>query len=359
MSNNWFHGIANMTLNQIDTTMTIHLPVEEGKVGIGVCSPWARLHVYANNPHYPVFMAEGKKFSLPGNGYQGIFVRWDGRVGICQNLIGSDYETPSRLTLDVRGDARFSALNSTKRYIRIGYDGANGLIEFFSDKQGEALLFNYYSGRNIGLGNSSSMVGVPGQLIVGNAASLPNMAGYKLGVGGNAYINGIAIGYNGYDGFIEYGGSGSLLINYTTQKPITLGGGNTIVKVPGKLAIGDVWNAAGAAPYNLAVEGWAIMERCRVLKQPFWPDEVFEKDYPLMPLDSLENFIKTYKHLPEIPTKETIQKEGIDVGAMNALLLKKIEELTLYILQQQKEIERLNKELKQLRLEMRKLSSQK
>ncbi len=101
------------------------------------------------------------------------------------------------------------------------------------------------------------------------------------------------------------------------------------------------------------------MERCRVLKQPFWPDEVFEKDYPLMPLDSLENYIKTHKHLPEIPTKETIQKEGIDVGAMNALLLKKIEELTLYILQQQKEIERLNKELKQLRLEMRKLSSQK
>ena len=61
-----------------------------------------------------------------------------------------------------------------------------------------------------------------------------------------------------------------------------------------------------------------------------------------MPLDELKNFIHQNKHLPEVPTAEQIAKDGgIDVGETNQLLLKKIEELTLYVIQLQEEIEQL------------------
>lgn len=65
---------------------------------------------------------------------------------------------------------------------------------------------------------------------------------------------------------------------------------------------------------------------------PF-PDYVFENDYNLMPLDELRTFVTTNKHLPNIPTAKTVEKEGADLGEMNRLLVEKVEELTLYVLQ--------------------------
>lgn len=68
----------------------------------------------------------------------------------------------------------------------------------------------------------------------------------------------------------------------------------------------------------------------------WWPDFVFASGYPLMPLDSLDNFIKTNGHLPGIPAQDSIVDSGQDVGELQKLQQQKIEELTLYILQQQK-----------------------
>jgi Putative Ig domain/PA14 domain len=67
------------------------------------------------------------------------------------------------------------------------------------------------------------------------------------------------------------------------------------------------------------------------------PDYVFEPKYKLKKLDSLEAFIKTHKHLPEIPSAKQIKSEGLDLSEMNLRLLKKVEELTLYILEQNKQ----------------------
>ncbi len=72
-----------------------------------------------------------------------------------------------------------------------------------------------------------------------------------------------------------------------------------------------------------------------------WPDYVFEKDYSLLSLDETENFILENGHLPGIPSAQTIHETGIDLGEMNRILLEKIEELTLHVIQQQKEIENL------------------
>ncbi len=78
------------------------------------------------------------------------------------------------------------------------------------------------------------------------------------------------------------------------------------------------------------------------------PDYVFENyfngfseampEYRLISLEELETFLKENNHLPNVPSAETMQQEGISLKVMNLLLLQKIEELTLYTLQQQKEI---------------------
>lgn len=78
-----------------------------------------------------------------------------------------------------------------------------------------------------------------------------------------------------------------------------------------------------------------------------WWDEVFETNYELLPLSELEKFIETEHHLPEIPTEAMVREEGLELGNANALLLKKIEELTLYTIAQQKLIDQLRLEFDQ------------
>lgn len=67
-----------------------------------------------------------------------------------------------------------------------------------------------------------------------------------------------------------------------------------------------------------------------------WPDYVFDENYPLKPLAEIEQFVKDYKHLPEIPSAIQVEEEGVALGEMNKLLLKKVEELTLYLIQEKK-----------------------
>jgi hypothetical protein len=76
-----------------------------------------------------------------------------------------------------------------------------------------------------------------------------------------------------------------------------------------------------------------------------WPDYVFKKDYPLPKLADVEKHIREKGHLPEVPSAKEVEKEGIALGANQAVLLKKIEELTLYIIEQQKKIELLEQRM--------------
>lgn len=77
-----------------------------------------------------------------------------------------------------------------------------------------------------------------------------------------------------------------------------------------------------------------------------WPDYVFAKDYNLLSLDELKSYITEYGHLPNVPAAQEIKKDGIPLGDMNRLLLEKIEELTLYILEQEKRIRTLEENQK-------------
>lgn len=106
--------------------------------------------------------------------------------------------------------------------------------------------------------------------------------------------------------------------------------------------IGDV-TVPVTNTYGLIVERGILTEKVRVAVKGSteWADYVFSDDYKLMPLSDLEDYIGKEKHLPDVPTTEEVMKNGVDVGQMQAKLLQKVEELTKYIIAQQKEINEL------------------
>ncbi|MBJ7883086.1 fibronectin type III domain-containing protein, partial [Gelidibacter salicanalis] len=101
--------------------------------------------------------------------------------------------------------------------------------------------------------------------------------------------------------------------------------------------------------YKLTIAGKVIAEGVKVALQGSWPDYVFLKEYRLPSLEEVESHILNKGHLIDLPSARNIKLKGIDLGEMDALLLKKIEELTLYILQQEKkiiELQKINGDLK-------------
>jgi hypothetical protein len=120
----------------------------------------------------------------------------------------------------------------------------------------------------------------------------------------------------------------------------------------GKIAIGTT-DMTKINSYSLAVNGAAIFTKAVVKSNAVWPDYVFKENYKMPKLDSLEQFIKSNGHLPEVPKAEDVETNGIDLGKNQALLLKKIEELTLIVIEQNKRIQKLEKE-NQLKLKDKK-----
>ncbi len=111
-----------------------------------------------------------------------------------------------------------------------------------------------------------------------------------------------------------------------------------------------VWASASGGKKNYA--GWfeGDVYVSGKLKIDQWtisqvPDYVFKKDYKLRSLQEVEEYVTEKNHLPEVPSAEEIQKNGLDLAEMNMTLLKKVEELTLYTIQQQKQIDELKARL--------------
>lgn len=125
------------------------------------------------------------------------------------------------------------------------------------------------------------------------------------------------------------------LSSYGGLKFFTGGTPKMVVTGSGNVGIGTTNPQA-----KLAVNGEIFGTRVKVT-QAGWADFVFDEGYKLPGLAEVENYIKNNKHLPEIPSAAEVEKEGLDVGEMNKRLLQKVEELTLYIIQQDKSISEL------------------
>jgi hypothetical protein len=129
--------------------------------------------------------------------------------------------------------------------------------------------------------------------------------------------------------------------NATWQIP---GGGSWVVSGSNiNYSLGGVSIGTSILPanYKMAVAGKNIAEEIVVKLQNTWPDYVFEEDYKLLSLEKLQLFISQHKHLPGIPTATEVKANGVSVGEMNTLLLKKIEELTLHVIELKGEIDQL------------------
>jgi hypothetical protein len=185
-----------------------------------------------------------------------------------------------------------------------------------------------------------------------STGSLPSQAvGYFLGPstsdgniivqGGSSSGYGVAFWISAAAGMLKIGGIGG-------AEPTT---GAVNIDYLGHVGI----NTLNTSGYNFNVNGTAVFDQVTVTtfsgnnpKGSPWADYVFDKDYRLPSLDSLAGYIKLNKHLPGIPTTEDVKKNGVDLGATEAKLLEKIEQLTLYTIDLQKQAEQFRAENEKL-----------
>ncbi len=213
-----------------------------------------------------------------------------------------------------------------------------------------ALYTNSTGSLNFGLGsNSLYHANGTGNVAIGNNSGYFKNGDYNIYIGNEAgRVNSLA------------SESGKLYIHSAAVPPLAplIGGdfinnnlkinvGPTSSATAGFLAIGDFtamspMNTVGG--YRLIVQDGILTEKLKVAVKNTgdWADYVFEENYKLLPIESIETFIKENKHLPNVPSAEDMSKNGLDVLKMNAKLLEKIEELTLYVI-------KLNNEIKELK----------
>ncbi|MEO6669036.1 MAG: hypothetical protein ABIN36_06150, partial [Ferruginibacter sp.] len=205
---------------------------------------------------------------------------------------------------------------------------ANGSFSLYSNINGT---------RNIACGDSSLFHNINGSFntVNGSAAlfnnatgsdntALGESAGFSSTGNGNMFLGKRA-------GYFETGNN-KLYISGDSNRNMIYGDFST-----GQVLIGKAnptgYNFAGARSLN--VLGGILADSLHVALSGDWADYVFDSAYKLRSIPELGNYIKINKHLPNIPSAAEVASNGIDVGSMNAKLLEKIEELHLYILQQQ------------------------
>ncbi len=223
----------------------------------------------------------------------------------------------------------------------VAYNNTSGESNTFvgrgSGYQNRTGDWNSFFGRGSGLSNSTG----------NNNVFLGAQAGYYNSNGNNNVYIGNGSGKESTDGsnnvylgnqagWFETGSNKLIIDNSSTRTPLIYGDFST-----NQLGINTNTIPVG---YDFAVEGKIIAEEIRVQIKANWPDYVFKSDYELPNLAEVENQIREKGHLVDIPNAKTVQANGIELGDMNARLLKKIEELTLYIIEQNKRIEALERQ---------------
>ncbi|AHF90389.1 hypothetical protein OPIT5_09435 [Opitutaceae bacterium TAV5] len=111
-----------------------------------------------------------------------------------------------------------------------------------------------------------------------------------------------------------------------------------LVNNNGNISIGTT-----VATHKLTVNG--PIRAKEVIVDTGWADDVFAEDYALMPLTEVKHHIEANKRLPGVPSAGQVASEGVSVGEMQSLLLRKVEELTLHVIRQQEEIDGLRRKL--------------
>jgi trimeric autotransporter adhesin len=227
------------------------------------------------------------------------------------------------------GYARLEFKNSTgNNYWHIaGYNNptnSNERLNFHNNTMGNVMSITGDGKVGIGLDNPSSPLSFPatfGKKISLFAGALGDAGmgvfGNELRLHSDYVFADITFGYDDY-------------VNGFTEKMRIKGNGNVGIGI--------------ANPNEkLAVNG-RIRSKEVLVEAAFWPDFVFDENYKLPTLNEVEKFIATNKHLPDLPSATEVETNGQNLGDVQKKLLQKVEELTLYIIEQNKRIEKLEAE---------------
>ena len=240
-------------------------------------------------------------------------------------LIGPNSTDQSNILQIVSGYNNPNFLTGTIHYMSFSHERFSN-----NEEHGVINAFQYTNPSGPGIAKQLILQKNSGNVGIGNFTSAPIE---KLEVNGNIKAYGDII----FNGNMRL----SQLIN---SSGLWLSNNTTNIYSNASIAIGRVSVPAG---YIAAFEG-RIRARGMRCDQDNWADDVFEKGYKLMSMDSLDTYISTYKHLPGMPTTDEVQKNGIDIAEMNEQLLRKVEENTLYILTLKEENDELKKKMEEI-----------
>ena len=337
-----------------------------GNVGIGTASPAEKLHLAGKMKIDGINTLEfgagvpGKQADAGKIGYQtystdALDIIGAGSNGTTRKIKfwneGGASFTGNIGILTNAANAPLSFSNALGNKISIYY--ASNAIQYGIGLQGG--LFQIYCGQasdNIVFGHGAStffneVMRIQGNGNVGIGTNAPSQ---KLDVNGVVKVTGLQVSTGAAAGKVLTSDASG---NATWQTPSGGGSGQWTTVTggiqynSGKILIGNVTSPGN---YKLYVEQGILAEKVRVaLKSTsYWADYVFAPDYKLMPLKEVEEFVRKNNHLPNVPSAEEVVKEGIDMATMDAKLLEKIEELTLYLIDLKKENDNLKERVSKL-----------
>jgi hypothetical protein len=312
------NSFAQQWLGSSTSTGAIY---RDGNVGVGTSNPHKKITVTGTEVGDGVWVQSNGAPSIAMLSNMGLGY-WNGLTQSGDNMIrwgGSDINQANAGALVI---GPWTSAASGLRILPTGNVGV-GIINPFKKIT--------IKGTELGDGVWVESNGVP------SIAMLSNM--------GPGYWNGLT---QSGDNMIRWGGSdinqadaGALVIG-----PWTSANAGIRILPSGSVGIGTAFPGS----YKLAVEGKIGAREVRVTNANPWPDYVFKPEYELLPLKQVETYIQQNGHLPNVPTEKEIHKDGYDLSKMDATLLKKIEELTLHMIELNKKVEELTKENKRLQV---------
>jgi hypothetical protein len=348
-------GLDNLYLYNKDASKLYMFWKENGNVGIGTNVPQSTLDVSGRIKagKGPLFVDWTYEQNWGGNAY-----KWAGYIGF--NAFRNDNDPKdSYYGSNIYTDkAVFEGSGNGFRWL---YRKTPIGINDASSQQTLTELMRVDRDGNVGIGisNPQARLEIAGsnRIAVGTTYAdntIDQENGYtRSSFGSNAYwdpVNNIwkvsQIGANDFSAMIHPNGDGLAFITAPSTGNVTRSLTNSQfmafermrINSNGSVGIGTT----DPGSFKLAVNGktWSTEVQVAVTRPP---DYVFEPTYDLKPLSEIETYIKENKHLPEVPSAKEMEKNGVQLGEMNMLLLKKVEELTLYVIEHQKQITDLKK----------------
>ncbi len=332
----------------------------DGLTGVGVSAPTAHLDIAdQNDDGQPLLRA-----TAHGASDAALIVGADGVVTVGASSTSASPLTGTKLKVKgqsyVEGSAYVSG-TAILPHLMIPTGAINGYI-LKSDIVGNASWVDPSSlSSSLWASSGSDIYNInSGQVRVGAATSFTSYA--KVMIHGGALLDLVNTGTDGWGNIVSfYGSTGTLRHRIYDDFGPTTGTSATMGDLVIETGVGKLWVNGGVKignlpavtssmddKYMLYVEKGILTERLKVsLKSnsTSWSDFVFSKDYKLRSLSEVEQYYTSNHHLPDVPSASQVSADGIDVAKMDATLLQKIEELTLYVVAQQKEINALNARL--------------